>query len=123
MTVCRKVCDMYMNIRSFELLDHPERGYVKVDDLIAPAIRLLNLKNYITSACCSGHSRLVPEYAYIQYDFGEMTPERLPDGWFWDGDGQMYFEYLSQPGPEREQEIRKTMNALYEWAQDLPDAH
>jgi len=112
-----------MNSKTYELCQYPDSGHVKLDDLIAPTIQLLNLKNYITSACCSGHADRDPDCAYIQYDFGEMTPEILPDGWFWDGDGQMYYEYTSLTREERKKEIRDTMRRLYYWAQSLPDAH
>jgi len=96
---------------------------LKVDDLIAPTIQLLNQKNYITAGCCSGHAEYNPCEGYIQYDFGEMTPETLPDGWFWKEDGGMFFECGSKSYEEQERRIGEIMDALYKWAQGLPDAH
>ncbi len=114
---------MYMDPKTYELQLNKTQGLVEVDDLIAPAIQLLNQKNYITSACCSGHAGDLPVIGYIQFDFGEMTPETLPNGWYWDGDGLMYYDYISHTVQVQEQEIRDTMRKLYEWAQSLPDAH
>jgi len=39
-------------------------GYVAIDDLIAPAIQVLNRKGYLTAGCCSGH----PFSDSISYD-------------------------------------------------------
>lgn len=114
---------MYMNLKTFELRHDYKNAYVEVDDLIAPSIQLLNQKNYITSACCSGHIEEDPSCAYIQFDFGEMTPEVLPEGWYWEEDGLMYYEYLSTEKKQLEMEIHDTMRKLYEWAWGLPDAH
>lgn len=73
---------MYMDLESYKLRHDYASNHVELDDLIAPTIQLLNQKNYITSACCSGHANDVEPMGYIQFDFGEMTPEVLPEGWY-----------------------------------------
>ena len=79
---------MYMNVKTYDLSSTPDNNRVEIDDLIAPAIQELNKRGYRTSACCSGHIDK-PPYAYIQYEFGEMTPEVLPSQWYWEEDGLM----------------------------------
>ncbi|MBQ3321216.1 MAG: hypothetical protein IJH05_00030 [Firmicutes bacterium] len=76
-----------MNMNTFELYGSNREDLIEIDDLIAPTIQLLNRKNYITSASCSGHAEREPSNGYIQFDFGEMTPEILPKGWYWEADG------------------------------------
>ena len=49
-----------MHEKTFEIYYNDLRivpdGYVEIDELIAPAIQVLNCKGYITTGCCSGHS-------------------------------------------------------------------
>ena len=93
---------MYMDPQTYELSGERKRGHFFVDDTIAPTIQTLNQKGFITSACCSGHNEYTPEYAYIQYDFGEITPKYLPEDWYWCDNGQqMEFQYQSEAGEER----------------------
>lgn len=92
--------------------------YGKIDKMILPAIKLLNAKGYVTSACCSGHadSGHNPEVAYIQFGFGETTPETLPEGWTWAANDQMEYYYVDVT----QAKIDIVMQRLIEWAQGLP---
>lgn len=96
--------------------------YGEIDKAILPAITLLNEKGYATSACCSGHadSGHNPEIAYIQFGFGEITPETLPDGWIWVANDQMEYTYSSVDTNELDKEIENVVNALFLWAKELP---
>lgn len=95
--------------------------YGKIDKMILPAIKLLNAKGYVTSACCFGHtdSGHIPEIAYIQFGFGEMTPETLPDGWRWTANDLMEYTYTSTEAIELTNEIDVVMKELLEWAGTL----
>ena len=111
---------MYMNVKTYDLSFAPDNNLVEIDDLIAPAIQNLNRRGYYTSACCSGHIE-EPPYAYIQFDYGEMTPEILPAGWYWEEDGLMYYNYVTD-GTERKNEIHQVMDGLLSWSDSLPSA-
>ena len=57
---------------------------VEIDEMIAPMIRELNNKGYITDFCCSGHpgSTSCSSYSYISF---KHAPEsKPPKFWFWD---------------------------------------
>ena len=115
-----------MDISTYEVQEDPFQGAIEIDALIYPAIQELNRKGYITSACCCGHEKdfLLGDSccAYIQFDFGEITPENLPDGWHWIDHGQqMEYEYSRQDGAGIQQEINMVMSRLAVWAAELPD--
>lgn len=114
---------MYMNEKTFELSDMPMEHGVQVDDLIAEAIQTLNLKGYRTAWCCSGHVREGFDIAYIQFGFGEITPEELPSGWYWVKDGHMEYQYVSCEPDDLEQEIKEVMSKLFNWAESLPSTY
>lgn len=73
-------------------------GFVEIDELIAPAIQILNRKGYKTTHCCSGHplknwlwsegeakyreSQNLPS-SYISFEEGITLPV-LPPGFFID---------------------------------------
>lgn len=100
----------------------PRTKYIEVDDLIAPTIQMLNNKGYVTTACCSGHNEEFSRYAYIQYDFGGITPEVLPEKWYWTDNGQqMEYAYDTAIGLNRLEEIEQVMSGLYCWACKLPN--
>ena len=96
--------------------------FIELDDPIADAIAVLNRKGYRTAFCCSGHAgtRYMPVVAYIQYEFGCITPEHLPAGWEYIKDGHMEYVYTSF-GVALEGEIAANMKSLATWAKELPD--
>ena len=114
---------MYMNEKTFELSTEPIEHGVQIDDLIAPTIQTLNLKGYRTAWCCSGHAEKGFGSAYIQFEFGEITPEELPDGWYWEEDGHMQYQYVSFSPNDLTQEISEVMNELLKWAESLPSTY
>ena len=114
---------MYMNEMTFDLSTVPIEHGVQIDDLIAQTIQTLNLKGYRTAWCCSGHAKEGFDSAYIQFEFGEITPEELPSGWFWEEDGHMQYQYVSCSLDDLNQEIGKVMNDLLYWAEALPSTY
>lgn len=114
---------MYMNEKTFELSAETMEHGVQIDDLIAQAIQTLNLKDYRTAWCCSGHVKEGFDSAYIQFEFGEITPEELPSGWFWEVDGHMQYQYASCSPDDLKQEIGAVMKDLFKWAEALPSTY
>ena len=114
---------MYMNEQTFELSETPTKGYIQVDDLIAPTLQILNLKGYRTAWSCSGHVREDCDSAYILFEFGEITPEELPSGWFWEEDGHMEYQYISRSPDDLIREITDVMRKLSDWAESLPSTY
>ena len=111
---------MYIRKDSYKLIKKKVANSFEVDDLIAPAISLLNQKGYLTTFCCSGHVNIDPclERAYIAFEFGVITPEFLPEGWSWICDDQMEYIYKSITM----EKIVIVMSDLLSWAKELPDA-
>lgn len=116
--------NMYINKETFEITSSFDDGSFQVDDLIAELIQTLNIKGYRTAFCCSGHhdSGYIPERAYIEFQFGGITPEYLPDGWCWEHDGHMEFEYAASNEEDLRKEIFTTMDKAKQWADTLPSA-
>lgn len=114
---------MYISEDNFEILESPGKNRFEVDDLIAPAISRLNKLGYVTAFCCSGHAdhEERPIYAYISFWFGETPPEYLPEGWFWEEDGVMMYEYKNTEQKALSHEIAGVMKELSVWAEGLPD--
>ena len=113
---------MYINKQTFEVTAFQTENSFQVDDAIADIIRDLNVKGYKTAFCCSGHSKSMyrPEVAYIEFQFGEITPECLPDGWQWVHDGHMECVYKSTNSDDLEKEIKATMREAKRWVKSLP---
>ena len=114
---------MYMDEKTFELSTKPLEHGVQIDDLMAQTIQTLNLKGYRTAWSCGGHVREDFSRAYIAFEFGEITPEELPDGWFWEEDGNMQYEYVSCEPDALEKEISEVMKELVDWAESLPSTY
>ena len=111
---------MYMDEKTFELSTNPMEHGVQIDDLIAQTIQILNLKGYKTAWSCSGHVEKDFNSAYILFEFGEITPEELPAGWFWEEDGNMQYQYVSCTPDDLEKEITEVMRDLLNWVESLP---
>lgn len=96
--------------------------YGEIDAPIRPVIEVLNKKGYITSASCCGHPYAghIDDFAYIQFEFGSITPEELPRHWYWVKDDLMEYKYKA--GSTRISEQHEMMKRLLKWAEDLPDA-
>ena len=114
--------NMYINKDTFEITNSSDIGSFQVDDLIAEVIQKLNIKGYRTAFCCSGHydSKYRPERAYIEFQFGEITPEYLPNGWCWEHDGHMEYKYVSTDAGELKEEISSIMEKARQWVDTLP---
>lgn len=87
-----------------------------IDELILPAIQILNDRGYHTTASCSGHVDKGYQCAYIQFAWGEITPETLPEGWRWAEDGLMEYMYQNDFNND---DIEIVMLSLCEWAKTL----
>lgn len=116
---------MYIDIHSFEMCDHYVPCSFEVDDEIAGAISTLNKKGFHTAFCCAGHAseECFSSCAYIQFEFGGITPEILPEGWIWEEDGQMEYVYSSDTKEGLAEEIKRVMRELLIWAQQLPEVY
>ena len=114
---------MFINYDDYEISRKPFKNGFEVDDLIAPAISILNKLGYRTAFCCSGHAECeyYPEHAYIEFWFGETPPEHIPEGWYWESDGNMQYEYKSFAPDALNEEIIHVMDGLSVWAEGLPD--
>jgi hypothetical protein len=55
---------------------------IELDELIAPAIVLLNQKGYHTKYCCSGHWYQAFPEAYI-YFYDDCVPNTIPQSFRW----------------------------------------
>ena len=96
-------------------------NHFPVDELLIPAILLLNEMGYETKACCSGHLYYGEGYIWFKQEY--MLPEPEPplvlDGefirWTSHNEGQDYFRNQS--------EIITQINALNKYVQDLGKVH
>jgi len=96
----------YIHKETFEILNHmPEDwkvDYFECDELIAPVIRVLNLKGYKTKFCCAGHAYCsLNEAEFKSLKKTKKTPKKSAisgtyymkpreDGWY-------YVKYKSFP--------------------------
>lgn len=98
----------YINKNDFSIVDgvvdQYKDDYFECDDLIAPAISLLNKKGYKTLFCCSGHP-----YPYIHDEFSVNYPIS--------GDG---FDYLSIQSVDNISEELKACMDDYDYDEDCP---
>ena len=114
---------------------------VEIDDLLLPIIKLLNLKGYTSTYCCSGHSYEANNGGvdtYISF-YRECFPDIIPEGFVAEDDEwyeKNYPKFNRKDSPdicirknydedlgeyELHQEICKTMITLLDWAKELED--
>jgi len=127
---------MLINRRDFSFehhvyCDEARVNYFECDDLIAPAIRELNLRGYRTEFCCSGHPHMCNGEVHIDLPyilFTEPINEYTspPDGWYFDDGGRsIRMRYvcddmnLSLMGALKM--ITEEMSKLYDWVTALPN--
>lgn len=140
-----------MHETTFELYHNDQTicpdGYAEIDELIAPAIQVLNQKGYATRFCCSGHptndwlmidgeteagydKANVPINAYILFR-ERITLPSLPPGFEtenypWDT-GTTIRKYYHAENAEDDgyfamaKQILEAMEELYRWALALPE--
>lgn len=71
---------MYISYDDYEISKDPFENGFEVDDLIAPAISILNKKGYRTAFCCSGHPDRCPFVDYIKQIIRKNGFENIVEG-------------------------------------------
>jgi hypothetical protein len=106
---------------------------VKIDELYIVIIKMLNLKGYTTTYCCSGHIYEKLPQSYILFGEGIKLPS-LPEGYVIDYEAHTISEsfkdiveirkdfYLSsyENEVELQKDILKSSLVVLEWAESLP---
>ncbi len=100
---------------------------VELDELIAPAIILLNQKGYFTKYCCSGHW-YNPYSPYIYFESGFEPVCEPPKDFTWEfvekdnGNTIMRAHHSDDINnhAEKYEWVYKINKNLYEWADNLP---
>lgn len=142
---------VYINEESFEMWDFPEvfedmTGWFSVDEVIAPAVRELNLRGYRTIFSCSGHPipGLLPIYSaepengedepcvfyetfslslYVAFerDYGMGIITDLPDGFYLDDENTVIrHKFSMHTGFQLLHERLEACETLYKWTCALP---
>ena len=101
---------------------------IEVDDMIAPAVKILNEKGYFTTGSCSGHMEEAFSEFYIEFMNG-VTLETVPKGCtvvkVTDEDGaefiRMSKKFTSIGVKDAYQDIMANAFLLYRWADDLEE--
>ena len=107
----------------------------EIDELILPAIKILNEKCYLTEFCCSGHW-YDGSYPYIKF-LDDIELPSLPDGWRADEDKFLSLSVCIRPykidkdehclGPSESVEhylwILDSIKNLIKWAEELAPAY
>jgi hypothetical protein len=110
------------------------KQHIHIDDLIAPAIQILNRKGYTTEGCCSGHLFFSTDInekpknlrSYINFEEGISLPS-IPHGFVWIKstciayDYNIPYKYNVNARFEILREQLEVMEKLYNWALKLPD--
>jgi len=142
---------VYINETTFVMWDFPDifeemTGWFPVDEVIAPAVRELNLRGYRTTYSCSGHpvSGLIPVYSsepedsdaepcgyyetfslslYVAFerDYGMGIITDLPNGVYMDDDNTVIRHKFSVvTGFPLLHERLEACEKLYQWTGTLP---
>lgn len=97
---------------------------IEVDELLIPAVWMLNQKGYMTESCCSGHYTSRDCRTYIKFENGIDIPS-VPDGFTKDNrGGHVVIEsFISSGKPDLKDFYRICDNAkaLAHWAESLHD--
>lgn len=122
-----------LNLNSYEGYNYKcpnvrcgDMNLVEIDDLILPIIKLLNIKGYITSFCCSSHSYESDSHCantYIAFE-DDYFPKIIPKGFKVEVNTPMCIRKYYKEGLNDYQlhkEICKTMIELMKWAEKLPE--
>lgn len=107
---------------------------IKVDPLIANAIKILNEKGYTTKFCCSGHPDELYKYENNIYHLGSHVTfdndtlkiidetKDIPRNWICNEIGiYRFFTEEEVDVFKPEQLIQISMKELEEWANELPE--
>lgn len=90
---------------------------VKLDEMIAPSIILLNQKGYFTKYCCSGHWYKASSYIYFEEGF---RPEKeLPKPFVWEYVNKEKGYNIMRAECEVKDETIFAYNWVYETNKDL----
>jgi hypothetical protein len=101
---------------------------VWLDELIAPAIIVLNKKGYTTKYCCSGHWYENYSYMYIYFNDWVLLPEKLPDGFVKDKGDKITIRntndnFKNYSVEEKFKFVTESNLRLLEWVNALPDCY
>jgi len=95
--MCLK-CFNLIEKSSLKSINCCENKFAEIDNLIAPAIQVLNLKGYKTRGCCSGHleNHLASNHAsYINFPKNTNFPY-LPIGYIYQQDDEFIKSMLNE---------------------------
>lgn len=122
----------YTILRHCSVIDENPNDWFEIDEMIAEAVKLLNIKGYTTTFSCQGHLYRKPDYygvcgAYVAFeniiDINDINP---PDGWYIDkenGNLSIRHDYTKYNNHnDAITEITFAMLVLYAWAEELPEA-
>lgn len=118
---------MYMNSKNYSLSSIKiNDSYIEIDELIAPAVQLLNKKGYITSYSCSGHfGNNCLRHVYISFRPG-IELLSIPDGFEYEKKYNQVFLFMMGKYDDPFSFIKDQlsyMEGLYDWALLLPEYH
>ena len=95
--MCLKCFNLFEK-SSLKSINCCENKFAEIDDLIAPAIQVLNLKGYKTRGCCSGHPEkyLISNHAcYINFPKNTKLPN-LPIRYIYQQDDELMKSRLNK---------------------------
>lgn len=97
---------------------------IEIDELLIPAVWMLNQKGYMTESCCSGHYASNSCRTYIKFEVGIDVPS-VPDGFKKERiGGHVIIESFISFGKHDLKgfcQICDSAKILAQWADSLPD--